>query len=112
MSKQLSNTSGIYSIRDLEQHYQKLTKGHWFSKSTLRFFNSRLSEKLHYGKRCIYFVSSEAAPMPPNPRRYSVRRYNTETGDISTMGEFQQYKSSQAANTAAQALASAESEEL
>ena len=85
------NNTGIYSIQDLELHYRQKTKGHWFDKVTMRFFRSRLSETLYFGKEVIYFVSSELGPHQ-DKRRYSIRSYNPETGDINTVGEFQAYK--------------------
>lgn len=58
---------------------------HWFDEDTLRFFQSRFGKL--YGDR--YFISSEKSPN--NPRRWSVRKVDWKTGDIGTVGEFQQF---------------------
>lgn len=101
----LSNRSRIYSMRDLQSHYQRTNGGHWFDPGTMRFFKTRLSEHLFYGATIIYFVSSEQGPN--GIRRYSVRSYTPETGEIDTVGEFQQYRTrDQAKRAAAKAAAS------
>lgn len=102
--KHLSIRTGIYSIRDLEQHYKSKTKGHWFEASTMAFFKSRLAESLVYTEDRILFFSSEKGPN--GIRRYSIREYNPETGAIETVGlGFQAYKTLAAAKRAAQYLA-------
>ncbi len=98
---------GIYSIRDLQAHYERKTSGHWFEPSTMRFFRSRLNEKLYYCERLtepsvILFISSEQGPN--GIRRYTIRSYAPETGEIDTVGDFQQYKTLNAAKRAAEKL--------
>lgn len=93
----------IWSINDLENHYKRNDGGHWFDKATMKFFNSRLSDAIYYGKKHIYFVSSEVNPS--GVRRYSVRKYNPEEIEIYTVGEFFSYNSLQAAKIAARACA-------
>ena len=63
---------------------------HFFDESTMRFFNSRVSEKT-FGD---YFVTSEKGPS--GIRAYTVR-YQDENGHIQTVGEFQQYATLQEA---------------
>ena len=99
----LAKQSGIYSLADLRQHYENKTKGHWFSPGAMGFFRSRLSQTLHYGARSIYFVSSEQGPS--GVRRFSVRRYDVESGSIDTVGDFQAYKSLSGAQARAERLA-------
>ena len=102
MNNFIKNT-GIYSINDLEKHYVKKTKGYWFTKSSMAFFNSKVNEKLFYKPETkkILFISSERFDSN-TPRRYSIREYNTETGSIETVGlGFQGYKTLAAAILAA-----------
>jgi hypothetical protein len=64
---------------------------HFFEKSTMRFFRSRVLETVYEGPGGIYFVTSEQfvpSSGPPEPRGYTVRRFNPETGDITKAGEF------------------------
>ena len=68
---------------------------HWFDKDTLRFFKSRVSNW-----DCIsgLFISSERGP--DMVRKYTVRKADFETGNVSTVGEFQQYRTIKAAKGA------------
>lgn len=91
----------------------RMAKGHFFDKSSMRFFNSRLAQ---YGYRkitctdketiyhnLVFFVTSEKYDYK-SPRLYTIRRLNISTGEIITVGEFQQYKSSSWANKVAQKM--------
>lgn len=94
----------IYSLYDLKRHYYHKTKGHWFDKDTMQFFQCRLSETLYYSpiERRIYFVSSEkqkSFTFDYN-RQYTARVYNVDTGEISELGEFGQYSTGQQAHAA------------
>lgn len=59
---------------------------HWFDKSSMRFFRSRILPEVYTGKGGIYFVTSEEGPY--SPRRYSIRKFDPATADISTFGPF------------------------
>ena len=72
---------------------------HWFEPGTMRFFRSRVSDRLYGGR---YFVSSERAPR--GARRYTVRVANDD-GSIGTVGEFQAFASRGAAHRRAAWLA-------
>jgi len=65
--------------------------GYWFSPDTMRFFRCRIESKLIRGK---FFVTSEQAG-DDHPRLYSIRKYNPETHDIDTVGDFQAFKTRQ-----------------
>lgn len=93
---------------------KSMSRGYFFSKDSMRFFNSRLSS---YGYRKmlvnekeivlsnhIFFVTSEKFDWK-SKRLYTVRRLNSQTGEIITIGEFQSYKSSNGANRKAESLA-------
>lgn len=72
-----------------EYNYQK---GYcFFSKDTMRFFKSRLSPKFWHIKAGILFITSEKFDYK-TPRRYTLRIMH-ESGNVSTLGEFQQYSS-------------------
>ena len=79
-------------------------RGHWFSKDTMRFFQSRISETVYYGKDLLFFVSSEKDRWD-NPRMYTVRSYDPKTDQIDTVGEYQAYKSRSGAASAAERVA-------
>lgn len=69
---------------------------HWFSPETKRFFRCRVHPRVYGGK---YFVTSEQFN-DGSPRLYTVREAK-ENGDIDTVGEFQQYRTSTQAHRAA-----------
>lgn len=98
------NTVGIYSISDLQRHYEKNKRGHWFEPDTMKFFNCRLSSDLFYspGNNTIYFISSEKNS--GHARAYSVRSYNVLTFEIDTIGEFQGYATLNGAKSAAKRM--------
>lgn len=71
--------------------------GHnWFSKDTMRFFNSRVCGGLVGGR---YFVTSEKYDYD-SPRLYTVREVNAD-GTVDTVGEFQGYDTADKAKRAA-----------
>lgn len=82
---------------------------HFFEPETLRFFRSRIvSQSPHQGPAGIFFVTSERfvpSSGPAEPRRYTVREFNPATGDITTYGKFQQFKSPATAAAAARRAA-------
>lgn len=86
------------SVTDLMEIYDRTSSGHWFDKSTMKFFNTRLPGDFRRldDKRAL-FISTEQGPSMP--RRASVRiavitDYEREDGDmvskvdIDTVGEF------------------------
>lgn len=81
-------------------------RGHWFSPSTLRFFRSKVYDRvwLHPTEQKVFFVSSEQRGNL-TPRRYTVRVYDVATDSISTATEFGQYATKRAADAAAQRTA-------
>lgn len=73
---------------------------HFFDESSMRFFDSKVYDKV-FGD---YFVTSEQAPA--GLRRYSVRRIDWASGNITTVGEFQEYETLRDAYRAAEKCAS------
>ena len=82
---------------------QRNHTGHWFEKSTMRFFRSRVAQYGYQGPGGVYFVSSEQFDAQ-SPRLYSVRRQKAD-GSIETVGDFQAFKSRSGAHAAAKRFA-------
>ncbi len=73
---------------------------HWWDKSALRYFGSRISSKVYQGKGGIYFVSSEQFDST-RPRGHSCRQYDPATKQISTVRGFNCFTRAQAHHEAA-----------
>lgn len=79
----------------------------FFERGTMRFFDSRIVEKLYQGRGGRFFVTSERFS-PDSPRLYTVRRFRAsgrKSGRIDTVGGFQDYKTLREAKRAAERLA-------
>jgi hypothetical protein len=64
---------------------------YWFSKDTMRFFNSRVGGEVFHGR---YFISSERCGWAVGARReYTVREVKPN-GDIDRVGELGEFSSS------------------
>lgn len=72
---------------------ENLSKGFFFDKASMRFFNSRLPQGGHANSESVYFVTSEKFDHN-SPRLYTIRRMGLESGRVDTVGEFQGYKTS------------------
>lgn len=84
---------------------ERAHRGHWFDPPSKRFFSSRIAQTAQVKDGKAYFVSSEQFDYK-SPRLYSVRVCDLKTGDIDTMGEFQEHQTSQQAYKAIKALVS------
>jgi hypothetical protein len=94
---------------DLVKMHNKDAGHHFFDRETMRFFSSRLCATVHEGMGGVFFVTSEQRKgfeCADGPRRYTVRRFNRSTGAVDTVGKFQGYPTSRAANRIAAKLAS------
>lgn len=80
-----------YTTMDDVQVANRAIGNHWFDRSTMRFFKTRIESRLIAGHR---FVTSEQGP--DGRRRYSIRDAQPD-GTIDTVGEFQGYGSKKAA---------------
>lgn len=80
------NTISIEQIK----HLNASKGGFWFSPDTMRFFNSRIARTAIVKGDYAYFITSEQREYD-TPRKYSIRKANLDTGDISTVGEFHSY---------------------
>lgn len=93
-------TPGSWSIDDVKE-CARVCGSYWFEPDTMRFFKSRVGERIYPdGRGGAYFVSSEKGPH--GPRAYSVRYYDPAKCNIDTVGEFQGYRTSTQAHKAAQ----------
>lgn len=103
---------------DWVKHIVRNSGSHFFDAATMRFFNSRVSQKAYENKTTgdMYFVTSESYDMS-SPRLFTVRRlrYTVTPGfksehmyeaDVSTMEPgFQAYASRNAAHRMAKRYA-------
>lgn len=108
MSRQSYLEVPMHNLTSLQQ-IESGHVGHWFDRSSRRFFSSRISGVVYpSADGSAFFVSSERSD-DASPRLYSVRRAFWEGGqvEIETVGEFQQYASRSGAHAAARRLASA-----
>ena len=80
------NTIPISNVRAFYESAQP--EGHWFSKSTMRFFKTKLPRTAYQGPAGTMFVTSETDWS--DVTRYSVR-VQREDGRIETVGEFHSY---------------------
>ncbi len=81
---------------------------YFFEPAALRFFSSRIGRSVYKGPGGVYFTTSEQfvpSSGKPEPRRYTVRQFYPETGNVESAGGFQAYSSSGAARMAALRLA-------
>lgn len=77
---------------------------HWFDKSSMRFFNSRVADMGYLdGRGGALFTSSEKGPN--GVRAYSIRRYDPKRCGIETVGKFQRYGSKAEAEKIAERIA-------
>ncbi len=77
------------------QEFKELNKAkgqHFFSEENMRSFKSQIESSMLHGK---YFVTSEQfwGTTKTDPRMYTIREANWETGGVNKVGEFQQFKS-------------------
>ncbi len=86
----------IDEVKDLNQK-----SGHYFfSKDTMKFFESKIETDLIGGR---YFVTSESSSFDDRDRKFTIREA-LPNGDIKTVGEFGGYKSRHRAKQACELL--------
>lgn len=79
-------------VRELYAHNQP--DGHWFNRSTLAFFKTKLPAKAYETDAGVLFVTGETNPS--GLKAFSVRRQRVN-GEISTVGEFHHFPTAAAA---------------
>jgi len=84
---------------------------HFFDYDTMRFFNSRIErDALRFGQLIDdkYFITSEQfvpSHGRPDKRKYTVRKFYPNTGNVNTIGEFQEFLTKKQAKEFAWCLA-------
>jgi uncharacterized protein (DUF1330 family) len=79
---------------------------HFFDRDSMRFFDSRV-HNVYQGLGGVYIVTSEQCHMAgrSEPRRFTVRQFQTATADLDTIGSFQGYSDIHDARNEAKRLA-------
>lgn len=77
--------------------FSKQIGNYWFSAETLSFFESRIHD---FDEDNGLFISSECGPFGHGPRMFTLRKADFQTGRVSTVGEFQKFKTLSEARTA------------
>lgn len=80
----------FYSSADIERAADH-AGSHFFDRDTKRFFRSRILADAFHGNGGCYFVTSEqyvGSDGHKAPRKYTVRKFDPSTADISTFGPF------------------------
>lgn len=83
-----------YSIDDIKR-INKDKGFYFFSPDTMRFFNSRVGDSVYQGIGGIFFVTSEKYDYKSD-RKYTVREFEPESGNITTVDDFNEYTRYQA----------------
>lgn len=80
---------------------------HFFDRSTMRFFDSVVERGLYKGVGGVFFVTSEQfhGSTESAPRKYTVRKFDTSTADIKTVGKFNTIRWLEDARTLARSYA-------
>jgi hypothetical protein len=60
---------------------------HFFDKNSMAFFNSKIEGRIFEGSGGVFFVTSEAQDMS-HARMFTVRNFNSESGEVKTVGKF------------------------
>ena len=74
----------------VDYYHRQQPDGHWFDAGTKKFFGCRLPKVAYQTGDGLLFITSENN-FDGSRRFYTVRRQSV-SGDIKTVGEFQQYK--------------------
>lgn len=61
---------------------------HWFDRSTMRFFGSRIGRSVYQGPGGVYFVTSEGSGDWGVPRRFTIRKFDPSDCSVETVGDF------------------------
>ena len=78
---------------------------YFFEPDTMRFFASKVLSHVYQGDGGVFFVTSERRA--GGSRKYSVRRFNPATSDVTTVGGFNDLTLSAARGAASQHACSA-----
>lgn len=81
-----TKTMDIISIQAVKNH----AEGHFFDAGATHFFSSRYPQDAYKVGNKAYFVTSEQFDYK-SPRLYTVRVCDFTTGEVDTVGKFQEY---------------------
>ena len=92
----------VFSTASEIKAASKAAGSHFFDRSTMRFFRSRILPTVYHGPGGCYFVTSEQyiGSQYTEPRKYTVRKFDVETADIDTVGPFNEMSRTEALRTA------------
>lgn len=78
-----------YTISDFK-YYNQEAGLHFFDRSSMRFFDSRIESAAYNGPSGHYFITSERVhgSSASAPRGFTVRRFFPETGIVKSVSEF------------------------
>jgi hypothetical protein len=79
---------------------------YYFEPSAMRFFDSKIEPRVYQGDGGIFFVTSEqfhGSDGRSAPRKWSVCKFNPETGDVDRHGPFNEMDRTEAMRTAKRA---------
>jgi hypothetical protein len=68
---------------------------HWFSEGAMSFFGSKFHD---WDSSSGYFIS-EQGPSSSDPRMFTIRKADFQTGRVSTFSSFQEFKTISEART-------------
>jgi hypothetical protein len=80
-------TKETWTIADIRAA-NKAAGFYFFSPKTMKAFASKVDRTAYAGPGGVYFVTSEQftpSTGRPDPRKYTVRRFNRESGDVTTV---------------------------
>jgi hypothetical protein len=80
----------LYSIEDIRQKHEQKAHGSFFDWSFTHFLDLRALKTVYQGPGGIYFVTSARSYRAMSLRRfYTVWKFDSETGRISTTQEYE-----------------------
>ena len=97
IKKENNTKKGVYVSSTYNLKEQNTKAGyHWFKPDTLRYFGSKVYPDFYKKSSTSskgYFITSEDKGFNDKSKGYSVRVGNEKTGQVDTIGEFNQYSS-------------------
>ena len=113
LAKQLGMNWSCFTCIENIQYLNEKAGYHFFDKSALRFFNSKVLDAIYstWKEECTTFLFITSEKGPDHIRKYSVRSFDSKTGKVDTVNDFQAYETARQAHNACKALVKAMKEE-
>lgn len=89
-----------YSIADARRIAEN-NGSHFFDRGTMKFFSSRIESVLYNGAAYCFITSEKMSFTTSSERRYTLRQFNPEAGNIESVGGFCRYATIDEARQAA-----------